>query len=58
MAVDEETVAALGSLLELNISPEYAASVAENLDRLLVLAKMFMEVELPLDTEPAPVFRA
>ena len=31
MAVDEQTVAVLGSLAELNIPPEYAASVAENL---------------------------
>jgi hypothetical protein len=35
MAVDEQTVAVLGSLAELNIPPEYAACVAENLTRLL-----------------------
>jgi Protein of unknown function (DUF4089) len=58
MVVDEQTVAALDSLLELNIPPEYAAGVAENLAQLLVQAKLVMELELPQDTEPAPVFRA
>jgi Protein of unknown function (DUF4089) len=58
MAVDEHTVAVLGPLAELNIPPEYAAGVAEDLTRLLAQAKLVMELELPPDTEPAPVFRA
>jgi Protein of unknown function (DUF4089) len=58
MAVDEQTVAVLGTLAELNIPPEYAASVAENLTRLLAQARLVMELQLPPDTEPAPVFRA
>jgi hypothetical protein len=57
MGVDEKTVEALGSLLELNIPQEYAAGVAENLARLLAQAKLVMELELPPETEPAPVFR-
>jgi len=57
MAVDEQTVALLGSLLELNIPEEYAADAAENLARLLAQAKLVMELELPPDMEPAPVFR-
>ncbi|MDQ6703981.1 MAG: DUF4089 domain-containing protein [Pseudomonadota bacterium] len=30
--------------------------MAENLERLLLQAKLVMELELPADTEPAPVF--
>ena len=58
MTVDEQTVGALGSVVDLNIPPEYAAGVAENLARLLAQAKLVMEFELSQDTEPAPVFRA
>jgi hypothetical protein len=55
-AVDERTVAALAALIELEIPSQYAAGVAENLDRLLLQAKLVMDLELPPDTEPAPVF--
>jgi Protein of unknown function (DUF4089) len=58
MLVDEQTVVVLGSLADLNIPPEYAAGVAENLARLLAQAKLVMELELPADMEPAPVFHA
>jgi Protein of unknown function (DUF4089) len=58
MMVDEQMVVALGSVAELNIAPEYAGGVAENLARLLAQAKLVMEFELPSDMEPAPVFRA
>jgi Protein of unknown function (DUF4089) len=57
-AVDDHMVATLTALLELRIPPQYAAGVAENLERLLLQAKLVMEFELPPDTEPAPVFRA
>lgn len=56
-AVDERTVEALASVVDLNIPPQYLTGVAENLDRLLVQAKLVMEFELPPDAEPAPVFR-
>ncbi len=58
MMVDEQKVLVLGSVAELNIPPEYAAGVAENLARLLAQVKLVMEFELPSDMEPAPVFRA
>ena len=57
-AVDDHMVATLAALLELRILLQYAAGVAENLERLLLEAKLVMEFDLPPDTEPAPVFRA
>lgn len=56
-AVNDQTVAALGALLDLKIPSQYAAGVAENLERLLLQAALVMEFELPAETEPAPVFR-
>jgi len=56
--VDDHTVSVMATLLELTIPPQYAAGVAENLQRLLIQAKLVMDFELPPDTEPAPVFHA
>jgi hypothetical protein len=56
-AVDGNTVEAIGSLLELTIPAQYMAGVAENLERLLLQAKLVMDLELPPHIEPAPVFR-
>lgn len=55
--VDEPTVVILAALIELEIPSQFAAGVAENLERLLQQAKLVMDLPVPLDTEPAPVFR-
>lgn len=55
-AVDANTVEAIGSMLELTIPAQYVAGVAENLERLLLQAKLVMDLELPPHIEPVPVF--
>ncbi len=41
----------------LTIDPLHEAGVALNLERLLTQARLVMDVALPPDTEPAPIFR-
>lgn len=55
-AVDANTVEAIESMLELTIPAQYVAGVAENLERLLLQAKLVMDLELPPHIELVPVF--
>ena len=45
------------ALVGLAIEPESRAAVAENLAGLLTAARRLMELPLPADVEPAPIFR-
>ncbi len=55
---DPEALAtALAQAAGLPIGPEYVRGVAENLQRLLAQARIVTQVELPLEMEPAAIFR-
>jgi hypothetical protein len=55
---DPETlVTALAQAAGLPIGPEHMRGVAENLQRLMAQARIVMQVELPLEMEPAAIFR-
>ncbi len=41
----------------LTIDQRYLDGVAANLERLMAQARLVMDVALPLETEPAPIFR-
>jgi len=51
-------VRAAAPLVGLTLSPERLASVAEAFALVIRMAQPALEVELPADTQPAPVFRA
>lgn len=53
----EALVTTLAQAAGLPIAPEYVRSVAENLQRLLAQARIVTQVELPLEMEPAAIFR-
>jgi hypothetical protein len=47
----------LAAAIGLALDPAHRVGVAANFGRLLAQADIVMAVPLPLDTEPAPVFR-
>ena len=53
----EARVTALAEAAGLAIPPDYLAGVAVNLDRLLIQARLLSAIVLPVEAEPAPVFR-
>ncbi len=53
----EALVTALAQAAGLPIGREHVRGVAENLQRLMAQARVVMEVELPLEMEPAGIFR-
>ncbi len=53
----EALVAALAQAAGLPIASEHVRGVAENLQRLMTQARIVMQVELPLEMEPASIFR-
>lgn len=56
--MDEESyVKAAAEAVGLPIAPEYLAGTVLNFQRSAALAKLVMDFPLPLEVEPAPVFR-
>ena len=53
----EALVTALAQAAGLPIGPEHVRGVAENLQRMMAQARIVMQVELPLEMEPAAIFR-
>ncbi len=53
----DEVVQTLAEAVGLAIAAEHRPGVAENLERLLVQARLVMSVDLPVEMEPAPTFR-
>lgn len=47
----------LAAIVGLPLDPESVAAVAEQLTGLLASARLFSELALPEDIEPAPIFR-
>ena len=50
-------VTALAQATGLSIASEYVRGVAENLQRLMAQVRIAMQVELPLEMEPAAISR-
>jgi hypothetical protein len=50
-------ITGLAAAIGLALDPAHRGGVAVNFGRLLAQADIVMAVPLPLDTEPAPVFR-
>lgn len=53
----EALVTALAQAAGLSIPREHVRGVAENLQRLMAQARIVTQVELPLEMEPAAIFR-
>ena len=53
----EAFVTVLAQAAGLPVASEHVRGVAENLQRLMAQARIVMQVELPLEMEPAAIFR-
>ncbi len=53
----EHLVTSLSASVGLPIDPAHLADVSLNLGRLLAEGRKLMQVPLPIEMEPAPVFR-
>jgi precorrin-4 methylase len=49
-------IEAMSALLKMQVAPEYLPGVSANLKTAHAIAQTLLAVELPDETEPAPVF--